>query len=96
MKLTCYECGKLFEETLGYYIERRIINPDAIPAETAATGHGYCSPECAELHHILDEDVSLQDLGNYEETESSVVMSSPDGGFRGEVLKIRTRYKTST
>ena len=69
--------------TTGFYIERRVTNPDAIPAETELTGYGYCSPECAARHHILEEDIELQDIGNYEETDASLLMTSPDGGVRG-------------
>ena len=86
MKIKCYECHKLFDNTTGFYIERRIMNPDAIPAITMPTGYEYCSPECAVRHHILEDDIELQDFGNYEETDSSIVMTSPDGGVRGEVL----------
>ena len=70
--------------TTGFYVERRVTNPNAIPAETELTGYGYCSPECAARHHILEEDIELQDIGNYEETDASVLMTSPDGGVRGE------------
>ena len=88
MKIHCYECGREFKMTTGFYIERRVTNPDAIPAETELTGYGYCSPECAARHHILEEDIELQDIGNYEETDASLLMTSPDGGVRGEVLQI--------
>jgi len=89
MNIRCYECGKLFDESGGFYIERRITNPDTIPAETELTGNGFCSEQCADRHHILEQDTGLQDLGNYEETDSSVVLTALDGGFRGEVLRVR-------
>jgi hypothetical protein len=90
MNITCYECGKLFDESSGSYVERRITNPDMIPAEAETTGYGYCSEQCAARHHILEQDADLQDLGNYEETDSSVVITSLDGGLRGEVLRVHT------
>ena len=99
MKIKCYECKKLFDATEGFYVERRITNPDVIPASTVPTGYGYCSKECADRRHILEHDIDLQDLGNYEETDSSVVVTSPDGGVRGEILNVqnirRHGYKQS-
>ena len=67
-----------------------------IPAKTMPTGYGYCSLECAARHHILEEDIELQDFGNYEETDATVVMTSPDGGVRGEVLQVRDRLRKET
>ena len=88
MKTHCYECGREFKAANGFYVERRVTNPDVIPAETELTGYGYCSPECAARHHILEEDIELQDLGNFEEADTSLVMTTPDGGVRGEVLRV--------
>lgn len=96
MKIKCYECKKVFESTQGFYVERRIVNPKTIPAATAPTGYGYCSSECADRHHILEYNSDLQDFGNYEETDSSVVVTSHDGGVRGEILRLREKTaKTS-
>ncbi|PIE31509.1 hypothetical protein CSA56_18055 [candidate division KSB3 bacterium] len=89
MKITCYECGKSFHESNGFYIERRITNPGTIPAESETTGYGYCSEQCADRHHILEQDAELQDLGNYEEADASVVVTSLDGSLRGEVLRVQ-------
>ena len=89
MKINCYECGKLFDSDKGVYIERRITNPEVIPAVTESTGYGYCSEHCAERHHTLERNSDIQDFGNYEETEDSVLIDSPDGGFRGEVLRVQ-------
>lgn len=94
MKITCYECGKIFEDDAGFYLERRVTNPEIIPAVTESTGYGYCSEECAERHHMLEKNSEIQDFGNYEETQESVLMSSPDGGVRGEVLRIQELRKS--
>lgn len=93
MLFTCYECGKKFEGRTGFYLERRITNPEVIPAETENTGYGYCSEQCAERHHLLERNSRMQDFGNYEETQGSVVISTSDGGVRGEILRVQELRK---
>jgi len=91
MKIKCYECKKVFDARKGFYLERRIMNPKTIPAATFPTGYGYCSQECASRHHILEHDIDLQDFGNYEEAGATVMVTSHDGGVRGEVLRLRPK-----
>jgi hypothetical protein len=96
MKIKCYECKKVFEHSQGFYVERRIINPKSIPAATEPTGYGYCSRTCADRHHLLEQESDLQDFGNYEEADSSVVLTSHDGGVRGEILRLRDKSAQSS
>lgn len=91
MKIKCYECKKVFDASKGFYVERRIIDPKTIPATTFPTGYGYCSQECASRRHILEHDIDLQDFGNYEETDATVMVTSHDGGVRGEILRVRPK-----
>jgi len=89
MLIRCYECQKLFREPHGFYVERHILDPNTIPAQTETTGFGYCSAACAERHHILAHDSELQDFGNYEETNDTILVTTVDGGVRGEFLRRR-------
>ena len=94
MKITCYECGKIFDDDAGVYSERRVTNPEVIPAVTESTGYGYCSEQCAERHHQLEKNNEVQDFGNYEETDDSILINSPDGSVRGEVLRMQELRKS--
>ncbi len=93
MKIHCYECGKEFKPATGFYIERRVTNPDVVPAETVLTGYGYCSAECAAKNHILAEDIELQDVGNFETPDTNATLIPDEGEEVRQVQRVSNTKK---
>ena len=93
MKIHCYECGKEFKAATGFFIERRIINPDVVPAETVITGYGYCSAECAAKNHVLAEDIELQDVSNFDTPDANEILIPDEGGERIPVRRVSDERK---